>query len=299
MGADPGPHARTPGHQRQGDHGQPAHAAEGDRDGAGRRHRRRWRWRDADARPHTMHGPGHGRLASRRAGALAHLVARAGRRPRTRAARTCAAGTRRMAPSRRATAPGMTLVRRALRRPRRRARSRRCEARRAAIRDERHRAACASPGATCTASLRGKTLVAGAGADALRDGVGMVSTLMLKDTSDRTAYKVFEPGGTDGAAGFGFANNLLLLPDPASFRRAAVGRPAPAGCSASRGSTTARRSSSTRGACCSARSQRLRAAGLRPALRARGRVPHLPHRRRRRAVARSEAGRLAGRAAAR
>ena len=34
MGADPGPHARAPGHQRQGDHGQPPHAAEGDRDGA-------------------------------------------------------------------------------------------------------------------------------------------------------------------------------------------------------------------------------------------------------------------------
>ena len=50
------------------------------------------------------------------------------------------------------------------------------------------------------------------------DGMGMVSTLMLKDTSDRTAYKVFEPGGTASLPGFGFANNLLLLPDPESFR---------------------------------------------------------------------------------
>ena len=40
--------------------------------------------------------------------------------------------------------------------------------------------------------LRGKTLVASAAARALRDGVGLVSTLMLKDTSDRTAFKVFD-----------------------------------------------------------------------------------------------------------
>ena len=66
--------------------------------------------------------------------------------------------------------------------------------------------------------LRGKTLVAGAGVDALASGVGMVSTLMLKDTSDRTTYKVFEPGLADAQPGFAFANNLLLLPDPASFR---------------------------------------------------------------------------------
>ncbi|MEP6823893.1 MAG: glutamine synthetase, partial [Ramlibacter sp.] len=66
---------------------------------------------------------------------------------------------------------------------------------------------------------RGKTLVASAAADAMRSGVGMVSTLMLKDTSDRTAFKVFEPGGTDSLHGFGFANNLMLLADPASFRQ--------------------------------------------------------------------------------
>lgn len=67
--------------------------------------------------------------------------------------------------------------------------------------------------------LRGKTLVAGAAADAMRAGIGMVSTLMLKDSSDRTAFKVFEPGGTDGLDGFGPANNLMLLADPASFRQ--------------------------------------------------------------------------------
>ena len=66
--------------------------------------------------------------------------------------------------------------------------------------------------------LRGKTLVAAAVADALRSGVGMVSTILLKDTSDRTAYPVFEPGAVDALPGFGFANSLLLVPDPASFR---------------------------------------------------------------------------------
>lgn len=65
--------------------------------------------------------------------------------------------------------------------------------------------------------VRGKTLVASALQRALQDGVGMVSTLMLKDTSDRTAFKVFEPGGTDSLPGFGQANNFLLLPDPDSF----------------------------------------------------------------------------------
>ena len=65
--------------------------------------------------------------------------------------------------------------------------------------------------------LRGKTLVASALERALHDGIGFVSTLMLKDSADRTALPVFERGGTAALPGFGQANNLLLLPDPASF----------------------------------------------------------------------------------
>jgi glutamine synthetase len=65
--------------------------------------------------------------------------------------------------------------------------------------------------------LRGKTLMPHAVADALHEGLGLVSTVMLKDTSDRTAYEVFEPGLADELPGFGQANNLLLLADPASF----------------------------------------------------------------------------------
>ncbi len=68
-------------------------------------------------------------------------------------------------------------------------------------------------------SLRGKTLVAGAAAKAMQDGVGLVSTLLLKDSSDRTAFKVFEAGGTAELPGFEFASNLLLLADPASFKQ--------------------------------------------------------------------------------
>jgi glutamine synthetase len=64
---------------------------------------------------------------------------------------------------------------------------------------------------------RGKTLMASAVARALQEGVGLVGTLMLKDTSDRTAFKVFEPGGMGELAGFAGAANLTLMTDPATF----------------------------------------------------------------------------------
>lgn len=53
---------------------------------------------------------------------------------------------------------------------------------------------------------------------ALADGVGMVSTLLLKDTSDRTALPVFTPGALAGLPGFGPANNVQLLPDPTTLQ---------------------------------------------------------------------------------
>ncbi len=70
-------------------------------------------------------------------------------------------------------------------------------------------------------TLRGKTLVLPGPAleGALQDGIGMVSTVLLKDSSDRTAFKVFEPGALAGLPGFGSANNVQLLPDPAAFHR--------------------------------------------------------------------------------
>lgn len=65
--------------------------------------------------------------------------------------------------------------------------------------------------------LRGKTLMPQAVAAALHDGVGLVSTLLLKDTSDRTVFKVFDKATQAELPGYGFAGNLLLLPDPASL----------------------------------------------------------------------------------
>lgn len=80
----------------------------------------------------------------------------------------------------------------------------------------------ASPGASEGASQGASQDASEAARDnalahALQQGVGMVSTLLLKDTADRTAFKIFEPGALAKLPGFGQANNLLLLPDPASF----------------------------------------------------------------------------------
>lgn len=67
--------------------------------------------------------------------------------------------------------------------------------------------------------LRGKTLVASAAIQAMMSGVGMVSTLLLKDSADRTAYKVFEPGGAEELPDFAFGGNTMLLADPASYQQ--------------------------------------------------------------------------------
>jgi glutamine synthetase len=71
-------------------------------------------------------------------------------------------------------------------------------------------------------ALRGKSLVVGPDASWLRgpfaEGIGMVSTVLLKDSADRTALPVFEPGALAALPGFGAANNLLLLPDPATLQ---------------------------------------------------------------------------------
>jgi glutamine synthetase len=60
--------------------------------------------------------------------------------------------------------------------------------------------------------LRSKTLMPLAVEDALRNGIGMVGTLALKDTSDRTAFKVFEDGGVSAMPEFANAANLVLRP---------------------------------------------------------------------------------------
>jgi glutamine synthetase len=65
--------------------------------------------------------------------------------------------------------------------------------------------------------LRSKTLMPLAVEEALRDGIGMASTLALGDTSDRTAFKVFE-GGVSNMSEFANAANLLLRPALGSYQ---------------------------------------------------------------------------------
>ena len=67
--------------------------------------------------------------------------------------------------------------------------------------------------------LRGKTLVASAAERAMRDGIGMVGTLLLKDSSDRTTFRVFEADGPDHLQAFRGAANLVLLADPSTYRQ--------------------------------------------------------------------------------
>ncbi len=68
-------------------------------------------------------------------------------------------------------------------------------------------------------TLRGKTLTAEAFlGSALDGGHSAPSTLVLKDTSGRTAYPVFRKGGVPGVPGLGGVADIVLLPDPATFR---------------------------------------------------------------------------------
>ena len=46
--------------------------------------------------------------------------------------------------------------------------------------------------------LRGKPLVAGEIAAAMKNGVGFTTTMLLKDTSHRTVFPVWTPGGGFG-----------------------------------------------------------------------------------------------------
>lgn len=66
--------------------------------------------------------------------------------------------------------------------------------------------------------LRGKTIVAAELAGALADGVSMTTTLLLKDSSHKTAFPVFTAGGGMGLKELEGAADCLLLPDPTTFR---------------------------------------------------------------------------------
>jgi glutamine synthetase len=70
--------------------------------------------------------------------------------------------------------------------------------------------------------MRAKSILPRALEAALRDGIGMVGTQALKDTSDRTAFKVFEPGALESMPvlkEFAQASNFVLKPNLDNFQQ--------------------------------------------------------------------------------
>jgi glutamine synthetase len=66
--------------------------------------------------------------------------------------------------------------------------------------------------------LRGKTLAVAEVKNALERGVSITSTLLLKDTSHRTVFPAFTPGGGMGMPELQGAADVLMIPDPSTFR---------------------------------------------------------------------------------
>ncbi|PSM19753.1 glutamine synthetase family protein [Nitratireductor sp. StC3] len=66
--------------------------------------------------------------------------------------------------------------------------------------------------------LRGKTVVASALKSAFREGMAITSTLLLKDTSHRTVFSVWEKEAGHGVGALTGAGDVMLVPDPATFR---------------------------------------------------------------------------------
>src|SRR5260370_9568116 len=66
--------------------------------------------------------------------------------------------------------------------------------------------------------LRGKTLAAGEIAAAMKSGVGFSVTMLLKATAHCTVFQVGNPGGAFGNKGWEGAADVMMLPDPATFR---------------------------------------------------------------------------------
>ncbi len=66
--------------------------------------------------------------------------------------------------------------------------------------------------------LRGKTVVASQAAKLMRNGVSMTTTLLAKDTSHRTVFPVFTPGGGFAMPEMQGAADFLMIADPATFQ---------------------------------------------------------------------------------
>ena len=66
--------------------------------------------------------------------------------------------------------------------------------------------------------LRGKTLTAGEAVKALENGVTFTTTLFAKDTSHKTVFPVFTPGGGFDLDEMECGADALMIAEPASFR---------------------------------------------------------------------------------
>jgi glutamine synthetase len=66
--------------------------------------------------------------------------------------------------------------------------------------------------------LRGKALLPAAMPGALADGIAITSSLLFKDTSHRTVVPVFSPGAGVGITRIQGAGDVVLVPDPTTFR---------------------------------------------------------------------------------
>ena len=66
--------------------------------------------------------------------------------------------------------------------------------------------------------LRGKTIVASEIASVFSSGVGMVTTLLAKDTSHKTVFPSFTEGGGFDMEEMTGGGDFLMVPDPSTFR---------------------------------------------------------------------------------
>ena len=66
--------------------------------------------------------------------------------------------------------------------------------------------------------LRGKTLVAEEAAHLLEEGARATTTLLMKDLSGKTVFPVFSAEGSMGLAALRGAADMVMLPDPLTFR---------------------------------------------------------------------------------
>src|SRR5205814_8742054 len=66
--------------------------------------------------------------------------------------------------------------------------------------------------------LRGKTLAVSQVETALERGVTVTSTLLRKDPAHKTVFAAFTPGGGVGMPEMQGAADVLMIPDPSTFR---------------------------------------------------------------------------------